>query len=49
MHRPLITHDNNHGTDYYHDYETGNTSFSTNPFRWDQSWYLNNKKERSAI
>lgn len=45
MNRPLITHDDNYGTDYHHDKVKENTIFSNNPFRWNEIWF--NNKERS--
>jgi len=47
MNRPLITHDDNYGTDYHYDKVNENTRFDTNPIRWNEIWY--NNEERSSI
>ena len=47
MNRPLITHDDNYGTDYHYDNKKDKTRFDTNPIRWNEIWY--NNEERSSI
>jgi hypothetical protein len=47
MNKPLITHDDNYGTDYHYDKVNENTRFDTNPIRWNEIWY--NNEERSSI
>ena len=41
---PLITHEDNCGTDYHYDKVNENTRFSTNPFRWNEIWFNHNKR-----
>jgi hypothetical protein len=47
MNRPLITHNDNYGTDYHYDNKKDKTRFGTNPIRWNEIWY--NNEERSSI